>query len=148
MFLYNLQNQKLDKDIKELAQRLKELLAQKKGVTIQLNKHPEYKPIPLKKIDNSRFQNISMKFKCRRCKGKNTKRTGTTTQLEPKARFICFDCKYVRVVTKNKEITPFFTLSNEQMKEEIEANKKANKKQKKLFLEKYLIKKEEKRKKN
>lgn len=129
----------VDKEIKVITTRLKELIAYKKGITVEelnfKNKEKEKK-----KINNSRFRDITFKFQCPDCQQYNTKRNGTTTQIETKARFLCYDCQYQRQITKDKTITPFFVLSNDEMKEEIDSNKGINEEQRKMFYEKYLIK--------
>lgn len=130
----------IDEQIKDTAHQLKKLLAEKQGLTLKEYEIQQMNQFANKKIDNSRFQFTSLKFQCPRCKGLNTKRTGTTTQIHPKARFLCFDCQYDRKVTRKKDITPFFTLDNKQMKTEIDSKEDLTNKQRRIFYEKYLIK--------
>jgi len=143
----------IDKDIKDYTLKLKELLAKKQGITLEQLEYRQkeksmkshnlsqstIKFIKEKKINVQRFRDITFKFRCPECKGRNTKRNGTTCQINTKARFLCFDCKYKRQVTNDTSITPFFVLSNDEMIAEINASKKLSKNQKKDFHDKYVI---------
>lgn len=143
----------IDKDIKKYTHKLKELIAQKQGLTLEQlefrqkekamsNNNRRNAPIQFNKnIDVSRFREIVFKFRCPDCHGTDTKRNGTTTQLETKARFLCYNCQHQRIELEDKSITPFFVLSNDEMKQQILSNKYISQEQKKQFLEKYIIKK-------
>ena len=147
----------IDKDIKDYTLKLKELLAKKQGITLEqlefrqkeknMKSHNLANSVPKfikeKKIDVQRFRNITFKFQCPKCRGYNTKRNGTTTQLNTKSRFLCYDCQLSRQITKDNRITHFFTLSNDEMIHAINSNKEINEEQRKLFYEKYLIKQKE-----
>ena len=154
LIAFNLQKGDIDKDIKDCTKKLKELLAQKQGLTVeQLEFRQKEKAmksnnlsqsvpkfIKEKKIDVTRFRGVIFNFQCPECKGYNTKRSGIAYQVNSKARILCFDCRYKKQVTNDKKITPFFTLSNEEMIEQIKANKDIDEDKKQRFYEKYLIK--------
>jgi len=129
-----LQKLGIDKDIKNMTKRLKELLAQKQGITLEQLEQRTKKPIQhIKRKDMYHFQ-------CPNCHSRNTKRNGITTQLNKKARYICFDCE-LRKRLHNDVMTPhFFTMGNEEMQYQIERDKTLNDEQKRLFIEKYTIK--------
>src|SRR5687768_15190170 len=92
------QKKEIDRDIKTTTQKLKDLLAAKKGLK-------PYVSTTTKKIKTGdKFhQYIVFKFRCPYCKSYNTKRSGTTTQLEIKARHLCLDCQNVRAKSRDKK---------------------------------------------
>lgn len=103
----------LDTEIRKTTEKLRQLLQDKKN-----------------KVDiNAKYNKKQVfKFKCTRCKKRNTKRDGTTTQIEKKARHFCFDCMR------------YFSISNDDMKKEINSQKSLSNFYKKHYLDKYLIK--------
>lgn len=135
----------IDREIKVTSERLKNLIeAKKKG-----NKF-----VPIRNYHVSLFDEPVYSFQCPRCKSFNTKRNGTTTQLNPKARFFCFDCgkkksenegKITDKRRKNglKRYRVYFVLSNDEMIDIIKKDSKLSSDEKKYFLEKYVIEKKE-----
>lgn len=117
----------------------------KKGITLK-QLEAERKKIKLKtpkKMDLKYYVETTFHFKCPRCQERNTKRTGTTSQISPKARILCYTCRELSkklnpTLEDDKKIKPFFTLTYEQMKKEIEESNIDDEK-KKFFLEKYKI---------
>lgn len=144
----------IDSDIKNYTKKLKELLAQKQGITVEQlefkQKEKNMKShnlanstksfIQKKKIDVKRFRDITYQFQCPNCEGRNTKRNGITTQLNQKARFLCVDCQLKKQQSDEIETPHFFTMGNEEMIYQIEKDKSITDEQKKLFIEKYIIK--------
>ena len=125
-----MKDKKIDKEIKELTGRLKHALAMKKQGFTSISSE-----------DNAKYNsNTVYRFQCPRCKGKNTKRSGLTTQNEIKCRLYCLDCQDKRYISGDESITSFFVLSNQQVKDIIENDLTLNKQQKDFFLYKYLIK--------
>lgn len=135
----------LDSEIKKQSIKLKKLIAQKQGLTLEQfeyrKKEKDFISINRKRrrIDNSRFKGLVFKFKCPNCHSLDTKRTGRTFQAEPKGRFLCNECQYKRIIKKDDRIRPFFVLSNEEMSKQIN-DSKLSKEEKEKFLLKYLIK--------
>lgn len=130
----------IDKEIKFYSQKLKELVAIKKGISIeQLEKIQKARERKIK-VSRFGFQTFFYHFKCIYCKGYRTKRTGTTSQIHPRSRFLCKDCQNKRRKLKDENIRCFFSLTNQEMTNIINNDKKLSKEDKKLFLEKYLIK--------
>jgi transposase-like protein len=100
----------IDSEIKRHQRRIEELLNEKnEGKIYMYTKNPVFR------------------FQCPRCQSNNTKRNGKTTQVNVKARHLCFHC--------NK----FFVLSNNQMYKEILSDSKTSMEEKKILLDKYLI---------
>ena len=113
-----------DKEIRNLTYKLKLALAKKGKIpttTFVNNK------------DNYNSDTI-YRFPCPRCKGRNTKRSGLTTQSERKSRLFCLDCQ------SQKDKTSFFVLSNQQIKDILNNDLTLTKEKKSFFLYKYLIK--------
>ena len=122
---------KIDKEIKELTNRLKQALDRKKQGYDSISTDTE----------NIRYNTDTVyRFQCPRCKSYNTKRSGLTTQIDIKFRLLCLDCRLQRGITKDKSITPFFVLSNQEIKDIIENDLTLSKEKKNFFLYKYLIK--------
>lgn len=129
----------IDQEIKKYSQKLKELVAQKKGISVEeLEKLQKIKEKKLK-ICSFGFQRFYFHFKCPNCSSYRTKRVGKTTQVNVKARYICKDCRDKRIKKKDNSVQCFFTLNNEDMKKQIMESKNSDE-DKELFLEKYLIK--------
>lgn len=124
-----------DDEIKQATLRLKHLLAKKKGTKDIDIKYPR-----LREGYDERIKDTVYRFQCPRCKGYNTKRFGLTTQIEPKCRMICLDCQMKRTITKDRKVTLFFVLSNDEVKNIIMNDKNLTKEKKDFFLYKYLIK--------
>ena len=130
LFCY-LKEKKLDREIKELTYRLKNALARKKqGFT----------STDIEDDDIRYASDIIYRFQCPRCKGYNTKRSGLTTQIDVKFRLLCLDCRLQRGITKDETITPFFILTNQEIKDIIKNDLTLSKEKRDFFLYKYLIK--------
>lgn len=129
----------IDQDIKETTLRLRQLIAKKKGIPIEKLQFPKKKEKAKRIVNKSYLDKITFRFQCPRCNGFNTKRNGTTTQLETKARYLCYDCQLKRFKSKDIRIMPFFVLGNSEMKQMIDSKKDITEEQRKLFYEKYLI---------
>jgi hypothetical protein len=127
----------IDLEIKETTLKLRTLLAKKKGIPIEKLQFPKKKAKRI--VNKSYLDKITFRFQCPRCNGFNTKRNGTTTQLETKARYLCYDCQLKRFKSKDIRIMPFFVMGNNEMKEAIDSKKEITEEQRKLFYEKYLI---------
>lgn len=129
---------KIDKEIKELTTRLKLALSRKKQGYTSISSAKEEEE---DNNNNVRYESDTIyRFQCPRCKGYNTKRSGLTTQIDVKFRLLCLDCRLQRGITKNKFITPFFVLTNQEIKDIIENDLTLSKEKKNFFLYKYLIK--------
>ena len=129
---------KIDDEIRDLTLRLKMAIAKKKGGKTSQESIVKYH----KRVnqEQERFNDMVYRFPCPRCGGRNTKRSGLTTQIEIKCRLTCLDCQIQRDITKDTKITSFFVLSNKQVKDIIENDLTLTKEKKDFFLYKYLIK--------
>lgn len=126
-----------DNEIRELTLKLKQAIARKKHKTPQSIVQRYDKRISQEK---DRFNDTVYRFPCPRCKGRNTKRSGLTTQIETKCRLICLDCQLQRDITKDTTITAFFVLSNKDIKDILMNDLTLPKEKRDFFLYKYTIK--------
>ena len=99
-----------------------------------------YDSIPVIEANKKYNSDTIYRFPCPRCGGRNTKRSGLTTQNEIKCRMFCNDCLVKRDTTRDTKIIAFFVLSNQQIKDIIENDLTLDKQKKDFFLYKYLIK--------
>ena len=96
--------------------------------------------LPKSVVSINRFDEIVYRFKCPDCNSSHTKRTGLTTQREPKARFLCLNCQQNWRENKNVD-RMFFTLSSKEILDILNNDKNLTKEKREFFIERYLIKK-------
>jgi transposase-like protein len=134
---------RLAKEINLDSSRLKEKIEKFKELDPNHKDIPKKKP---KKVEKSnipainRFDEIVYRFKCPDCGSNHTKRTGLTTQREPKARFLCLNCQQKWRENKNVD-RMFFTLSNKDIENIINNDVSLSKEKRDFFLDRYIIKK-------
>lgn len=145
--MQSIDKKQIKAEVRELAKALKEkmkLLEDEKIIKIKNDykktRTQEQRLSPKVQQNKDRYENIVYRFPCPECQSIHTKRTGTTTQLNPKARYICLDCQDKFRKTNDKSITPFFVMSNEEMELQINNDMSLSRKDKEYYLERYLIK--------
>jgi hypothetical protein len=137
----SLSKDQLRKEINLDSARLKEKIQKLKEIDPNIGlkkKVPKRADADLNRVN--RFDQIVYRFICPDCKSNQTKRTGLTTQREPKARFLCLNCQ--RKWRENKNVDRmFFTLSNNDIANIINNDTSLTKEKRDFFLDRYLIKK-------
>lgn len=136
----SLTKDELRKEINQDSARLKEKIEKLKEIDPHIKTKPK-KKVKKREISNiNRFDEIVYRFQCPDCHSNHTKRTGLTTQREPKARFLCLNCQADWRANKSVD-RMFFTLSNNDIESIIRNDSSLTKEKRDFFLDRYLIKK-------
>lgn len=128
---------------KQLTERLKENMYKLTGKEYKSKEKNELDRVSnIQKTKRYDYTGLMFNFQCPRCKGRNTRRSGITTQPNKKARMFCMTCFAKRKETNDNNVKCYFVLTNQQIIDEIRIDKTLNQLKKKFFIEKYSITKD------